>query len=244
MKKILFSRKTYEELKKELKEGSAKKIINFMNTNDIYEFSSNPSLKKAMNDSKDQREIMVDSASISIILSLKKLKIIKRLTGPSFTDNFLREKGILEGKKHFFIGISEEKLDEIFKRYPSLKKENIYGIQHPFIEGYHFSKEFKDKVISKINKSKADYVWVGAGCPRQDILTNEIYKKIYVKTIFNVGAALEYIQGKRKRAPRFWRTLGLEWFYRLFSDFHLTKKRIIPCIKGMFLAFFIADLKK
>ena len=243
MKKILFSQKTYEELKNEIKQGSAKKIINFMNTNDIYEFSTNSSLKKALSDSKNQREIMVDSASISIILSLKKLKRIRRLTGPSFTDNFLREKEILENKKHFFIGISEENLEEVCKRYPVLKKENIYGLQHPFIEGYHFSKEFKDKVISKINKNKIDYVWIGAGCPRQDILTNEIYKKIYAKQLFNVGAALEYIQGKRKRAPKFWRTLGLEWFYRLFSDFHLTKKRIIPCFKGIFLAFFIADLK-
>lgn len=244
MKKLLFSPKSYNELRQKIKENSSRKIINFMNANDIYEFVENKTLKKAIIDSKKEREILVDGTTTSILLSIKNLKKIKKLPGPEFTDNFLKDEEMLKNKKHFFLGISQENLKKVLEKYPLLNKKNIYGQEHPFIEGYHFPKEFKNKIITDINKNQIDYLWVGAGCPRQDILVNEIYKKIKVKQIFNVGAALEYIQGKRKRAPKFWQKLGLEWFYRLFSDFHLTKKRILPCIKGTFYAFFMAELKK
>jgi UDP-N-acetyl-D-mannosaminuronic acid transferase (WecB/TagA/CpsF family) len=33
-----------------------------------------------------------------------------------------------------------------------------------------------------------------------------------------VGAGLEFLTGRQKRAPRFARALGLEWAHRLLSD--------------------------
>ncbi|HLC77863.1 MAG TPA: WecB/TagA/CpsF family glycosyltransferase [Candidatus Nanoarchaeia archaeon] len=241
--KVLFSANRYEELRKIVRSGQKNLVFSFMNANDIYEIHNNEQFKDTIFDKRMNRIILIDGFTTAVVLSIKNMRILRRLQGPTFTSKFLNDPELVENKKHFFFGIGSGGLDRLCQRYPLLKRENVFGVQHLFIEGYHFSNELIKKVILEINKNKINYLWIGAGCPRQEILTKDLYDHIAVDGIFNVGVALEYIQGKRKRASKIFQTLGLEWFYRLFDDFKLTRTRIRKSVVGTFLAFLAIDTR-
>ncbi len=162
--------------------------------------------------------------------------------GPIFTDLFLKNQS--KNKKHFFIGIKNKDGPKLIKNYPNLKTKNIGCYNPPYIKKNKFSSKEIQKISNKIKKFNPDYVWVGLGCPKQEILANQLTEKVSVKCVFNVGAAIDYIISRKNQAPRYIRKLGLEWLYRLFTNFERTSKKIKNIFLGLILAFFITDLKK
>ena len=50
---------------------------------------------------------------------------------------------------------------------------------------------------------------------KQEQWISEHFNKIRVPWMIGVGAAFDFHAGTIKRAPRFFRRLGLEWLYRL-----------------------------
>ena len=86
-------------------------------------------------------------------------------------------------------------------------------------------------LISQINDSKADILFVAMGSPKQEIWMNQYASKLTtVKLCQGIGGTLDTIVGTVKRAPRFWQDLGLEWFYRLLCQ-PSRFKRQIRCFK-------------
>lgn len=242
--KLIFREYTFDELKKIILKTKKKISINFLNGMEVDSFTRLEEYKNCFN-RKDLEHINnVDSISVAVPLSIKYLRPIKRFQGPTFTDLFLNDQELNKNKKHFFVGIDEENLNEVIKRYPLLKRKNISAYNPPYIKGIIFSEKERKKIIGLINHSKADYVWIGVGSPKQQILTNQIYKKINSNKIFNVGVALQFIQGKKKRAPKFFQSIGLEWLYRLlFSQFRLTMSRLYPTFRGMLKTLFVTEIK-
>ena len=243
MKKIIFSQYTFKELKKIILNSKDRISINYFNGLDIYSITKIHKFRECLKN-KDIRNINnVDGISTAIPLSIKHFKRIRRLQGPAFTDKFLRDKELNEKKKHFFIGIEEENLNKVIKKYPNLKRKNVAGYNLPYVKGLFFPETEIKKLIKMINKNKPDYLWVGMGSPKQQILTNQIYNKVNVRKLLNVGVAMEFIKGSKKRAPKIFQQMGLEWLYRLFTDFGLTSRRLLKSLMGGFLVFFIADIK-
>lgn len=72
-------------------------------------------------------------------------------------------------------------------------------------------------VVEAINDSGASVVWVGLGCPKQEIWMAEHRGSIQAVMV-GVGAAFDYHSGTVKRAPLWMQRNGLEWFYRLVSE--------------------------
>ena len=90
--------------------------------------------------------------------------------------------------------------------------------------------------IAKINKilcdSHADMLFVGMGVPKQDIFIYENMNIYQIPLSFSIGAAIDFLAGNVKRAPKWMSNHGLEWFYRFLQE---------P--KRMFKRYFIDDLK-
>jgi N-acetylglucosaminyldiphosphoundecaprenol N-acetyl-beta-D-mannosaminyltransferase len=55
-----------------------------------------------------------------------------------------------------------------------------------------------------------------------------------IKIWLGVGSSFDYIINFQKRAPKFWRVLGLEWFYRL-----LTWPKKLNRLKRLYNAIFV-----
>lgn len=69
-------------------------------------------------------------------------------------------------------------------------------------------------VVERINGSGANIVFVGLGCPKQE-LWMAAHRQRVDAVMLGVGAAFDYHAGTIKRAPLIWQRHGLEWLYRL-----------------------------
>jgi exopolysaccharide biosynthesis WecB/TagA/CpsF family protein len=241
-KKIKFSEKNKKEIKEIIfKKKESKIIFNFLNLYSLYLYKHNKLFQKAIDNRKEDSITLVDGFTISFFLRLK------RLRGTDFTLFILNNKEISKGKKHLFIGIDEKNKEnnyKILKKFGHLEKNKIFFYNPPYIKNFVFSKEEIEKIANLINSKKIDFIWVGVGNPKQEILSDELYKKIKKGIFFNIGAALDFITGNKKEAPIIFRKIGLEWFYRLITDFNHSKKKVLGSLVGFFYIFSIIKIKE
>jgi N-acetylglucosaminyldiphosphoundecaprenol N-acetyl-beta-D-mannosaminyltransferase len=69
----------------------------------------------------------------------------------------------------------------------------------------------------QIVASGAQILFVGIGCPRQEIWMSEHRDRIPA-VMLGVGAAFDFHSGRIKQAPSWMQQIGLEWFFRLMME--------------------------
>ena len=98
-----------------------------------------------------------------------------------------------------------------------------------------------------LKKIKPNIIFVGLGCPKQDLWIQKNKKKIN-SVFISVGAAFEFYAKTLKRAPKFMRDNGLEWIYRLYTEPLRLYKRYLSIIFifgiGLIVQYFLNLLKK
>ncbi len=72
----------------------------------------------------------------------------------------------------------------------------------------------RDAVVERINDSGAGLVFIGLGCPRQDVFAHDNRHAIRAVQLC-VGAAFDFHAGTKKTAPAWMQKRGLEWLFRL-----------------------------
>lgn len=77
--------------------------------------------------------------------------------------------------------------------------------------------EEDNAVVHGINNNGVDILFVGIGCPKQEIWMAE-HKDSLNCVMLGVGAAFDFIAGDKKHAPRWMQKIGCEWVFRLFSE--------------------------
>jgi exopolysaccharide biosynthesis WecB/TagA/CpsF family protein len=97
-------------------------------------------------------------------------------------------------------------------KFPHLK---IVGFHSSFFR--QLSAPEKIAIIQTIQDSGAALVFVGLGCPRQEIWLYEYQQAIPLPKIA-VGAAFDFHAGVLSQAPVQWQQWGLEWLYRLIQE--------------------------
>lgn len=93
-----------------------------------------------------------------------------------------------------------------------------YGVR---ISGNHhgfFDAKEEEKIVQMINNSKADVLFVGMGVPKQEKFIMKYWNLLNVKIAMGVGGSFDVISGVKKRAPKAFINLKLEWLYRIFQD--------------------------
>lgn len=69
----------------------------------------------------------------------------------------------------------------------------------------------KDKMI----RSDIDILFVGLGFPKQERWIVDHMNEIPARVIMAVGGAFDFYSGRIPRAPKFVRSIGMEWLFRL-----------------------------
>jgi len=192
-----------------------KKIFNFINLNTIWWLKNNGFYRNLI--LKKQNVNFSDGKILSWFLGIKQQR------GPTFTKRFLLSNKA-KSKKHFFIGLEKKDLVGLSK-ITNISLKNLFCYNPPYIKEVEFSEIERKKISSLINKSMAECAWVCVGSPKQEILSNQIFKA-KAKYFFNVGAAMDFLLGKKKESPWVFRRFGLEWFYRFVTDFKYSKKKV------------------
>lgn len=88
------------------------------------------------------------------------------------------------------------------------------------------SEQEDEAVVQMINRSGAQIVWVGLGCPKQEAWMFAQRNRVQAVMI-GVGAAFDFHAGAIARAPRWMQRVGLEWLHRLSQNPRRLAKRYL-----------------
>ena len=72
-------------------------------------------------------------------------------------------------------------------------------------------------MIEQINSNNIKILFVGLGCPLQELWMYKNKNKLNCICI-GIGAAIDFISGDKYSAPIWIQKIGMEWFLRLLSE--------------------------
>ncbi len=73
-------------------------------------------------------------------------------------------------------------------------------------------------MVDMIRESRAKYLFVAFGAPKQDIWINDHLQVLGVPVCAGIGGVLNFLAGSVKRAPEWVQQWGLEWLYRIMQE--------------------------
>lgn len=99
---------------------------------------------------------------------------------------------------------------------------------------------FDPGITDTINRSGAEVVFVGLGCPKQEFWMDAHRRQLQPVAI-GVGLAFALIAGTKSQAPRWMRDHGLEWLYRLCQEPGRLWRRYLVG-NSLFIGYVLRDL--
>ena len=112
------------------------------------------------------------------------------------------------------VGSDRACVDQLRARFPEthfLHFEPPMGLRH--------SPDARRAAAEFVASSKARFAFIAVGSPQQELIAREIRAHPGAHgTALCIGAGLDFIVGKQKRAPKFLQKLGLEWAHRLATS--------------------------
>ena len=150
---------------------------------------------------------------IGVVKAAKMLNInvCERIAGVDIAE-FLLEHANQKGLKVYLFGSKQEVIDGmkelVEKEYNNIK---LVGATNGYVND-------KDKEFENIRKLNPDIVMVALGIPVQEKLIynhlNDFKKGIFI----GVGGSFDVLSGSKKRAPKLFIKLNLEWLYRIVCE--------------------------
>lgn len=139
----------------------------------------------------------------------------ERVYGPTLTGKVL-ERAATDGVPVYFYGSTPATLAALAERVPAKYPGIVIAGMAPS-RFRRTSAEEKDEIAAEIVASGARIVFVGLGCPRQEVFVYE-YREAIGVPLLAVGAAFDYHAGLLKEPPAWMQRSGLQWLYRLGQD--------------------------
>jgi N-acetylglucosaminyldiphosphoundecaprenol N-acetyl-beta-D-mannosaminyltransferase len=138
-----------------------------------------------------------------------------RVYGPNLTLR-LCERAAREGLPIYLYGSTPETLQKLelalHRKFPGIL---IAGKEPSKFR--HLTPDEKREVVKRVRDSGASMLFVGLGCPRQEVFAYEFRDELRMP-ILAVGAAFPFIAGEVPQAPRWMQDRGLEWLFRLWAE--------------------------
>ena len=160
-----------------------------------------------------------DGISMVVVSRILGKPLRERVTGIDFmlqAAKLSAQKGykifLLGGTK----GVAEAAGKKLQEKYPGLK---VVGTN----DGY-----FKDdrELTNRIRFTHPDIVFAGLGMGRQEKWLAANLQELNVPVSIGVGGSMDVISGMKKRAPRLFQALYIEWLYRLITEPQRWKRQL------------------
>lgn len=208
---------------------------NLKNNKKTFVVTANPETFMISEKNEDVRKMLLDKETVMVPDGIGVLKagkkigynIEERITGIDIANELLKF-GNEQKKSIYLFGSKQEVIDSmkivIKEQYPNLK---LVGTSNGYVTD-------KDKVFDEIVKLEPDIVLVALGIPLQEML---IYKHLnrFKKGIFvGVGGSFDVMIGMKKRAPKIFIKLNLEWLYRIMKEPKRLKRFYDSNVKFLF----------
>ena len=162
----------------------------------------------------------------------------KRVYGPTLMLSVLEVAAQQKIPVGFYGGASDvlnRLIERIEAKYANLPV--AYAYSPPFRE---LTTEEDKALIEQINQSGAKILFVGLGCPKQEIWMARHRGKVRA-VMLGVGAAFDFHAGAKSQAPVWMQNSGLEWLFRLVTEPRRLWKRYLYH-NPRFIVLALADL--
>lgn len=147
--------------------------------------------------------------------ALYHLQLPDRVYGPKLTLEVCAE-AARQGLPVFFYGSRIEVVRQLAarltERFPGLR---VAGCRPSLFRNMTAGE--RRELVEEITASGARILFVGLGCPRQEVFTYELGKQLSMP-ILAVGAAFDYHSGTLSEPPEFLQRAGLQWLHRLLQE--------------------------
>ena len=174
---------------------------------------------------------LVDGKPLLWVAKWMKRPVKEKISGSDLT-YALCERAARKNYSIFILGggegVAETAAGKIRKQFPGIR---IAGVCSPEI-GFERNPESLKRLNEQIREAMPDLLFVCLGCPKQEKWVYENYRQCGAKVSLCAGASVDFLAGKKKRAPGWVSSCGMEWFYRFLKE---------P--KRLFRRYFIDDMK-
>lgn len=170
---------------------------------------NNSNFKSALLD--DNTIIIADGIGIVKGSKMLKSNIKETIPGIELCTKLFEYCNELE-KSIFLLGAKEEVVSRLVQvinsNYPNAK---VCGYENGYVNN-------KQEAFEKIVTLNPDVVLVALGIPDQELLIYNNLSKFNKGIFVGVGGSFDVLSGIKKRAPKCFRNLHLEWLYRIMKE--------------------------
>jgi N-acetylglucosaminyldiphosphoundecaprenol N-acetyl-beta-D-mannosaminyltransferase len=159
--------------------------------------------------------VVPDGMPLVWMMRLKGMTNQQRVYGPTLMLHVLKSAARENIPVGFYGGAPEvlgALVERMKERYEGL--DVVYSYSPPFRE---LSQQEEDEIARNIDRSGARILFVGLGCPKQEIWMAEHRGRVNA-VMLGVGAAFDFHAGVKSQAPMWIQNIGLEWLFRLLTE--------------------------
>jgi N-acetylglucosaminyldiphosphoundecaprenol N-acetyl-beta-D-mannosaminyltransferase len=215
--------------------SSESRYLCFVPVYNVMRGRNQPALQIAMNGAD-----IVNPDGVPLVWALRLLGVTDavRVYGPDFTQVLLGE-AQRNRLPVGFLGSTPVVLAKLVaavrRKWPDL--DIAYECAPPFRPPTAAEDESQ---VEAINSSGARLLFVGLGCPKQE-LWMAAHKGRVNAVMLGVGAAFDFLSGEKAQSPRWMMSAGLEWLFRLATEPRRLWKRYLK-YNPLFLFLFTIQL--
>ena len=215
---IEFRSGSYEDIARELDQLSRSDAFSYVVTPNVdHVLMLHPREPDAMS---DQFRRAYDAAKLTLCDS----RILQRLarfrgvaldliTGSDLTP-YMFQNGYLSGRKVAIIGGDAGMLPELHQRYPTIDL-----VQHVPPMGVLHNPDATQQIVHFIERERSHFVLFAIGAPQSEIIAHRCRAEGNAQGVgLCIGASIEFLLGRKQRAPQWMQRLSLEWAFRLYKE--------------------------
>lgn len=166
-------------------------------------------------------------------------KLSDRVYGPTLMLETIKATVGKPEFRHFLLGGKQETLDKLTRHFSDrFPNATIAGTHSPPF-GEWPENEFHT-IAEKIRASGANLIWVGLGCPKQELWIAANKHRLPPGVYFGIGAAFAFHAGEVRQAPLIIQRCGMEWAYRVAMEPRRLFKRYFT-YNSLFLYYLLRE---
>jgi len=184
------------------------------NVDNLFRLSYDEEFRRAY---ADAGLILADGVPLLWLARLQGTPLKARVSGADFVVEFCRvaaQRGIRIFLLGGLDGAAQNAAEVLQERFPNLV---IAGAHSPSL-GFDQKESENRQIVEMIKSRQPHLLFVAAGAPKQEKWLLRYRRELGPIVCMGVGAAFDFVSGRKRRAPRWIRNHGLEWFWRLAHE--------------------------
>jgi N-acetylglucosaminyldiphosphoundecaprenol N-acetyl-beta-D-mannosaminyltransferase len=164
----------------------------------------------------DAHVVLCDGTPLLWASRLLGNRLPERVAGSDLVPELLK---VAAEKKYrvFLLGATPESVEQaacrVTQQHPSIVLAGCYSPPHRSL-----LKMDHEEISKRVREAKPDLLFVAFGCPKAEKWISMHYRELGVPVAAGVGATIDFLAGRVKRAPRWMQRAGMEWLYRLARE--------------------------